>query len=140
MAYSTRTGGPLYGVRIWTELANLPAALPARAQAEVTRLEQRLGEARLASTEGDAHATEVALIAYSTIVIEAGKASAGDPTAVTTIKVTVTRHIVVLRSLADSVPVPARPAAQQAIASSTMVLDDLGGTSVTAEAYQQGVH
>ena len=135
MAYSTKAGGPLYDARIWAEAANLPTARSARAEAEVTRLDQRLEETQSASAEGDGHATEAALIAYSSIVIEAGEGSAGDPTASTTITVTVTRHILVLRYLADVVPAPARPAAQQAITSSTKVLDDLGGTS-----QQQGVH
>ena len=131
-AFSTRAGGPLYEARIWTEMANLPADRPARALAQVARLDQRLQEAQGASTDGDGHATEVALIAYSTIVVDAGTGTAGDPTAVTTIKVTVTRHIVVLRLLVDSVPAPARTAVQQALSSSTMVLDDLGGTGSIA--------
>lgn len=130
IAYSTKAGGPLYEARLWTEMATLPSDRPARALAEVARLDQRLQEAQLASTEDDAHATEVALIAYSTIVIEAGQGVAGDTTAATTIRVTVTRHVLVLRVLVDSAPTPARAAAQQALSSSVKVLGELGGTGV----------
>ena len=45
-AFAARPGGPLYGARLWTEMANLPAGLVDRAQAEVDRLEQRIDEAQ----------------------------------------------------------------------------------------------
>ena len=76
---------------------------------------------------GDVPATEAALSAYSTIVVEAAKGSHGDPTATAAIEVTVTRHVVILTLMVDSVPAQARASAVQALSSSTMALDDLDG-------------
>ena len=126
-AYGARPGGPLYAARVWTEMSNLPANIVDRAQAEASRLEQRLHEAQQASTAGDVPATEAALSAYSTIVVEAAKGSHGDPTATAAIEVTVTRHVVILTLMVDSVPAQARASAVQALSSSTMALDDLDG-------------
>jgi hypothetical protein len=126
-AYGARPGGPLYAARVWTEMSNLPPNIVDRAQAEASRLEQRLHEAQQASTSGDVPATEAALSAYSTIVVEAAKGSHGDPTATAAIEVTVTRHVVILTLMVDSVPAQARASAVQALSSSTMALDDLDG-------------
>ncbi len=126
-AYGARPGGPLYGARLWTEMANLPSNLVDRAEAQVARLEDRLHEAQEASTAGDVTGTEAALSAYSTIVSEAARGSGGDPTASAALEVTVTRHVVVLTLMVDSVPGPARSAAEGALSSSTMALDDLDG-------------
>src|SRR5258706_350481 len=84
-ALGARPGGPLYAARIWTEMSNLPANVVDRAQAEVSRLEQRLHEAQQASSDGDVPATEAALAAYSTIVVEAALGSRGNATATTAI-------------------------------------------------------
>ncbi len=51
--YATKPGGPLYATRLWIEMANLPAEVVARAQAEINRLEARLHEAQQASSAGD---------------------------------------------------------------------------------------
>jgi hypothetical protein len=133
-ASAAKPGGPLYGTRIWIEMANLPADLVARAQAEISRLDARLQEAQQASNEGDGPAAEAALAAYSVIVIEAADGSAGDATASATIVIAVSHHVVVLTALIDSVPAPARAAVQNALTSSTKVLDDLDAAG------QQGSH
>ena len=127
---ATKPGGPLYDTRIWIEMANLPAEVVARAEAEVSRLDARLAEVQLASTEGDVSAAESALSAYSVIIVEASQGSRGDPTASAAIEVALGRHILVLTALADSVPAPARAAVQQALVASTKVLDDLNGASL----------
>jgi hypothetical protein len=124
-AYAAKPGGPLYSTRIWIEMANLPADLVARAQAEISRLEARLQEAQQASTERDGPAVEAALSAYSVIVIEAADGSAGNATASAAIAIAVNHHVVILTMLVDSVPAPARSAVQNALSSSTKVLDDL---------------
>jgi hypothetical protein len=126
-ALGARPGGPLYPARIWIEMANLPAGLVARAEAEISRLELRLVEAQQASAVDDGQATEAALSAYSSIVIEAARDSAGDLTAMAVIEVAVSRHLMVLTLMADSVPPPARLAIQKALFSSEQVLDDLDG-------------
>ncbi len=124
---ATRAGGPLYATRIWIEMANLPADVVARTEAEINRLAARLEEAQQASTAGDGPATQAALAAYSTIVIEAGQESIGDPTASAAIEMTVSRHVVVLTLMAGSVPPTARAGIEQALSSSTKVLDELDG-------------
>ncbi|MEA2619422.1 MAG: hypothetical protein QOC97_195, partial [Chloroflexota bacterium] len=77
-ALAAEPGGPLYAVRIWTEMATLPGNLADRAQAEIGRLQERLDEAQRASSAGDVFGTEAALAAYSTIVVEAANGSDGD--------------------------------------------------------------
>ena len=124
-ALAARPGGPLYEARLWTEVANLPTDVVARAKAEVERLEARLDEARQASAAGDGPATEAALEAYSSIVVEAAAGSGGDATALAAIEIGVTRHVSVLTSLADRVPLPAQAAIQHALSSSSKVLDDI---------------
>jgi hypothetical protein len=127
-ALGAKPGGPFYSARIWIEMANLPAGLVARAEAEISRLEARLVEAQQASAADDGPAVEAALSAYASIVIEAARDSAGDPTARAAIEVTVSRHVMVLTLMVDTVPAPARLAIQRAISSSEQVLDDLHGS------------
>ncbi len=50
---ASKPGGPLYATRLWIEMANLPAEVVARAQAEINRLDARLQEAQQASAAGD---------------------------------------------------------------------------------------
>jgi hypothetical protein len=128
--YAAKPGGLLYDTRIWIEMANLPAGGVARAEAEISRLDARLAEAQQASTEGDVLAAEAALSAYSAILVEAAQGSAGDPTASAAIDVALGRHIVILTALVDNVPASARAAVEQALASSSKVLNDLDGASV----------
>ena len=85
---ASKPGGPLYATRLWIEMANLPADVVARAQAEINRLDARIQEAQQASAAGDGPATSAALTAYSVIVVEAARGSAGDPTASAAIEVT----------------------------------------------------
>jgi hypothetical protein len=131
-AFAAQPGGPLYAVRVWTEMAILPADLVTRAEAEVDRLDQRISEAQQASSASDAPATEAALLAYTTIVVEADRGSGGDPTARTTIRVAVTRHVIVLTLMVATVPGPARGAVEQALSTTSVVLDDLEGTGATS--------
>ena len=138
-AFAARPGGPLYAARLWTEMANLPADVVARAQAEVHRLEQRIDEAQQASTAGDAPGTEAALVAYSRIVVEAAKGSDGDKAAASALEVTVTRHVVVLTEMAGTVPPSARPAVEAALTSSTMALDDLAGAGSESRLPTSGI-
>jgi hypothetical protein len=124
-AFAARPGGPLYEARIWTEMANLPAGVVDRAQAEVSRLDQRITEAQQASTAGDGVAAQAALVAYSRIVVEATAGTRQDPAAKATLGVTVTRHVAVLTQMVVSVPEPARDAAEQALTTTSLALDTL---------------
>ena len=124
-AFAARPGGPLYGARLWTEMANLPAGLLQRAQAEVGRLEQRLQEAQQASTAGDDAGTMAALVAYSKIVVEAAQGTDQNAAAKATIEATVIEHVALLTQMVQSVPAPARAAAEEALTSTTQALDDL---------------
>jgi hypothetical protein len=118
----------MYGVRMWAEMATLPTQPIERAKAEVTRLQARIDEAQQASATRDEPAVEAALLAYSTIVVEAAQGAAGDPVAIATIEATVELHLVVLTQIADSEPAgPARTAAIRAVSESNKVVDDLRG-------------
>ncbi len=124
-AFAARPGGPLYGARLWTEMANLPAGLVDRAHAEVDRLEQRIDEAQRASSAGDDAGTVAALAAYSRIVAEATDGTDLDPAAQATIEASVSQHVALLNQMVQSVPAPARAAAEEALTSTTAALDDL---------------
>ena len=124
-ASAANAGGPLYAARIWIEMANLPAGALARADAEITRLDARLQEARQAYARGDGPAAEAALTAYSVILTEAVAGSAGDPAASAAIESSLTRHVVDLELMVASVPPTGQGAVRHALASSTVVLNDL---------------
>ena len=131
-ASAATAGGPLYGARIWIEMANLPAGAIARADAEITRLDARLKEAQQAYATGDGPAAEAALAAYSVILTEAVQGSAGDQAASATIESNLTRHVAVLTALVDSVPAAAQDAIRHALSSSTTVLQELDDAIVRA--------
>jgi len=124
-ASAASAGGPLYAARIWVEMANLPAGGLARADAEVTRLDARLQEAKRAYASGDGPAAEAALTAYSVILTEAVDGSAADPAANAAIESNLTRHVADLELMVASVPPTSQGAVRHALASSTLVLLDL---------------
>ena len=124
-AFAAQPGGLLYDGRIWAEMATLPAGGVDRAEAEVHRLEDRLAEAISASAAGDRPALEAALAAYAAIVAEAAVGGVGDPAANALIEAAVMRHVAILTALAVKAPLPARAAIQNALDSSTKVLDDI---------------
>jgi hypothetical protein len=124
-AFASRAGGPLYAARLWAEMVTLPSELPARAVAEAKRLQARIDEAEEASTAGDSGATEAALVAYSTIVVEAARDAAGNAIAQSTIEVTVQLQVTALTTLVGNAPAAARAAAQDALDQSNDTLRDL---------------
>ncbi len=119
----------MYAARLWTEMANLPGDLIARANAEVRRLEARIDEAQQASVAGDGPGTEAALAAYSRIAAEAVRNTAGNPAATAAIGQSVEGNVVVLVAIADTAPSQtARDAAQSALMQTDRILEDMGGT------------
>jgi hypothetical protein len=124
-ALAARPGGLLYPARLWTEAANLPATGLPRAQAEIERLQARLVEAQQAAAVGDFAAVQAAIAAYMSIVAEAVAGLDGDAAATAALEETVARHVGILTALLDRVPTPARAAIENALASSTKVLDSI---------------
>jgi hypothetical protein len=125
IGFSTSPGGPLYDARLWFESANLSSRPVARAEAEVARLQRRIDEARDASNGGDPSAAAAALRAYSTIVTTTGDETRADPAAARIVVISLTRHVVVLGDLAETVQPGAQVAASDALQSCTMTLDEL---------------
>ncbi len=126
-ALAAEPGGPLYAVRIWTEMANLPTNPADRARAEIGRLRDRLDEAQRASAAGDVFGAQAALAAYSTIVAEAADGSGGDPAASAVIASDIKDQMATLTLMLKDLPGPARAAVQAALSSSTKALDAVGG-------------
>jgi len=124
-AFAARPGGLLYSARLWTEAANLPAAGLPRTQAEIERLQARLVEAQQAAAVGDGAAVQAAIVAYMSIVAEAVAGLEGDAAATAALEETVERHVAILTALLDRVPTPAKAAIENALASSTKVLDSI---------------
>ncbi len=128
---AAQPGGPLYGARIFVETLNLPSDPNARAQAELTRLQERLAEASAASRAGDVNAANAALEAYAAILNEATAAVGTDVSAAATLEAGVRSNIAVLTVLAGRTDVPdaARDAIdgalQRAIDRSDSAIDEI---------------
>jgi hypothetical protein len=130
---AAQAGGPLYPVRIWAETLTLPADADARAQAELHRLEGRLGEAAAATAAGDTNAANAALDAYAAIVNEATHDVGNDVSAAAKLDAGVRSNIDVLSVLVDRVPTQqARDAIQRAIDRSDSALDQMHGKPTAA--------
>ncbi len=97
---AAQAGGPLYPARMWLEDATLPAVGPARASAELDRLDARIAEALAAAGRGDAGAVQAALEAYRQIADEALAASAGDEALESVVSRALGRHAAVLGAVA----------------------------------------
>ena len=66
-------GWPLYPARVAAEGLFLPSDPTARAEAQLSRMDQRVVEAERATSSGDAGAVEAALLAYARIADEAAE-------------------------------------------------------------------
>ena len=93
-------GGPLYPARMWVENAILPADGASRANAEITRLNDRLAEAVGGAARGDAAAVQAALDAYRQISDEAIAANIGNETLEALVSAALDRHLSVLTAVA----------------------------------------
>ncbi|MEX1170153.1 MAG: DUF5667 domain-containing protein [Chloroflexota bacterium] len=125
---AAQAGGPLYGVRVWTETLTLPSEADARAHAELQRLQDRLSEAAAATATGDTNAANAALEAYGAIVNEATEDAGNDVSAAATLEAGVRSNIDVLEVLVDRVPTDAaRDAIQRAIDRSDSAIDRIHG-------------
>lgn len=92
-------GGPLYPARMWVESATLPADGTSRASAEISRLNDRLGEAVAGAARGDATAVEAALDAYRQIADEAIAATSGDATLQALVAAALDNHRAILAAV-----------------------------------------
>ena len=120
---TSRAGAPLYGVRIWLEAATLPVDRDARAAAELSRLQSRLGDVADAAARGDGSAVSVALTEYRASV-ESALATAGEEhDLLARLEIELMRHRVVLASLLGFVPTNAQDAIQQVLDRDQHALD-----------------
>lgn len=108
---AAQAGGPLYPTRMWLETIALPADGPARADADLERLESRIEEVVAAARKGDRAAVAAALLAYQEIADEALLAATGDAAATDRLRIALDRHLAVLEAVAAMVP----PQASEAI-------------------------
>lgn len=95
-------GGPLYPARMWIENAALPSDGTSRATAEISRLNDRLGEAVAGAARGDAAAVEAALDAYRQIADDAIAATRGDTTLEALVAAALDNHRAVLAAVATA--------------------------------------
>jgi len=120
---SSRAGGPLYGVRLWLEEITLPADPDARAMAEISRLDERIDEARTAAAAGDQGAVAAAIAAYREILAD----TLGLPNADLNdrLEAALGRHLVVLEAVSDQVPAAAQQGIENAIEHSSRAVNQL---------------
>jgi hypothetical protein len=97
---AAQAGGPLYPSRMWLETATLPSSGTARVEADLRRLDARLGEALAAATRGDRDAAAAALEAYAEAAEDA-RANASDPALVAKVETALGRHVTVLTAVSD---------------------------------------
>jgi hypothetical protein len=108
-------GGPFYAVRLWVEEQTLPADAAARAEAQLARLEARLGEAAAAAGTGNGAAVTAALEAYRATADAALSGAGVDPTRREHLAAQLGRHVAVLETLVALVPDRASEAIQAAV-------------------------
>lgn len=131
---ASTAGGPLYHARMWIETAVLPADGASRANAEITRLNERLAEATAAAARGDVGAVQAAIEAYRQIADEALAGSAGDQTLQALVAGALDRHLSVLAGVAatldskgnDTAAAAVEASIQRAIDHSQAVVDRVG--------------
>jgi hypothetical protein len=126
VAFASGPGDPLYGVRLWAETVGLPSEPGARADYDVDRLEKRMNEAVGAANSGNGSAVSAALAAYRDILDDAVDADARRESASDRLESALGRHRLVLTTLLDSVPDPARDAIQRVIERSDEAAKGIG--------------
>jgi hypothetical protein len=126
VAFASGPGDPLYGVRLWAETVGLPSDPGARADFDVDRLEKRMNEAVGAANTGNGSAVAAALAAYRDILDDALDAEARRESASDRLESALGRHRLVLTTLLDYVPDPARDAIQRAIERSDEAAKGIG--------------
>ncbi len=114
-AAGSAPGGPLYGARLWLETATLPADPAARTDAELVRLEERIGEATAAAQSGNGAAVAAALEAYRATVDSTVVAADGDVTRQQRLESVLEQHQVVLETLVAKLSAKANGKASEAI-------------------------
>jgi hypothetical protein len=112
---AAQAGGPLYPTRLLIESATLPADGPARATAELDRLDARLAEAMGAAVRGDSDAVSAALGAYRQIADDAIAEAAGDGVLETRVQTALERHVAVLTAVRDSLEAKGNTTAANAV-------------------------
>jgi hypothetical protein len=131
---ASTAGGPLYHARMWIETATLPVDGVSRANAEITRLNERLAEATAAAARGDAGAVQAAIEAYRQIADEALAGSTGDQALQALVAGALDRHLTVLADVAaslegkgnDTAAAAVEASIQRAIDHSQAVVDRVG--------------
>lgn len=126
-ALAARPGGPLYEARLAVEAAFLPSAADARAEANLGRLEARLGEAVNAAASGNEHAVGAALGAYRRLVDEMAAASGASDVRDAALEAALGHHLDVLNGLLSKVPAEARPGIERAIERSDEAVERILG-------------
>jgi hypothetical protein len=120
---ASRAGAPLYGVRVWLEAATMPTDRDARAAAEISRLQSRLGDVADGVARGDGSAVSAALAEYRASV-ESSLATAGDDHDILArLEIELMRHRVVLTTLLGLVPSDAQDAIQEVLDRDQHALD-----------------
>jgi hypothetical protein len=130
-------GGPLYPARMWVENAILPADGASRANAEISRLNDRLAEAVAGAAHGDVGAVQAALEAYRQISDDAIAAATGNETLEALVAAALDRHLSVLAAVAatlesqgnNTAAAAVEASIQRAIDHSQAVVDRLGANS-----------
>jgi len=112
---ATAPGGPLYGIRLWVEEAQLPAVPQAREDAQLDRLDERLEEARRAAQNGDVGALVAALEEYQGTAGDALAEAGTDAARREHVAAQLTRHVAVLEALTTRVPERAAEAIRAAV-------------------------
>ena len=125
VAFASSAGGPLYGVRLWVESVSLPSEPGARADADVDRLDARLNEAVGAAHDGNGSGTAAALAAYREILEDALNAASQPDARSLRLEAALARHQIVLATLLDFVPEPARDGLERAIEQSDKAVNDI---------------
>jgi hypothetical protein len=112
---AAQAGGPLYPTRLWIETATLPAVGGPRIEADLQRLDTRVGEVLSAATRGDMGAVAAALDAYAGVAQDATASSAADAALQARVEEALSHHQAVLAAVATNLAAKGNDTAANAI-------------------------
>ncbi len=112
---AAQAGGPLYPTRLWIETATLPAVGGPRIEADLQRLDTRVGEVLSAATRSDMGAVAAALDAYAVVAQDATASSAADTALQARVEEALSHHQAVLAAVATNLAAKGNDTAASAI-------------------------
>lgn len=125
---ASEAGGPLYGARIWLDVATLATDPDQRALERLHLINARILEMEQAAASGDKNAVAAAIAAYQEAVLASLVEAGTDEMQLADLKSDLGVHLTVLETLAGRVPERAVAGINKAIEASTKAVERIDAT------------